>query len=114
MAAQGTPRPWEWWAELGMGRGQGPARPQGFKAEQAEGARSPGPGRPLAQRGEGGATAEGGWRGLKTLVLDCQLQGLAGGRGVGGGHTWDLGHRLTSVPTANLDATPAVSRAYPC
>ena len=59
LAARGTPRPWEWWAELGKGRGQGPARPQGFKAEQGEGVRSPGLGQPLAQRGEGGAVAEG-------------------------------------------------------
>lgn len=59
LAARGTPWPWEWWAELGKGRGQGPARPQGFKAEQGEGVRSPGLGQPLAQRGEGGAVAEG-------------------------------------------------------
>lgn len=73
-----------------MGRGQRPARTQGFKAEQAEGVRGPGPGRPLAQRGEGGATAEGGWRGLKPLSWTARPRawqvGAGRGWGVGGAH----------------------------
>lgn len=50
--------PWGQWAELGRGRGEGLARPQGFKAEQGEGLHSPGLGQPLAQL-EGGTVAKG-------------------------------------------------------
>lgn len=64
--------PWGQWAELGRGRGEGLARPQGFKAEQGEGLHSPGLGQPLAQLGRvapwpraGLRTGGGGscWRG---------------------------------------------------
>lgn len=41
------------------GRGEGLVRPPGFKAEQGEGVRSPGPGQPLAQSGEGSAVVSG-------------------------------------------------------